>query len=346
MNVYRSALVVVLAFGLALPTLAVNIVLDPGAFTKYGLGTDRESDAYQWWATSINGTGEVRFGRDGGGAYGPQAVSVNAGATVVNLSLENNTILVGSIFLDEDGNVESYTGGLTSYVDDTTGYQAFQFVTHPVTFDLNGYTGGWHIQDVHWDPRSATVWTYSLPATVREGDVYTIRTPGTEAARFTLGTDGKPTVTQPGSAGLVFDDASGALMFTNVVPITYTWACSDESVDVGNLPWYPGWPGGTGGGGDKRGAEGTLGLIPGAAYNIGWYSLDYYNKFGGAWDDQNFAVPDDPTGWSCVLTYRVPDNIETSARVYTLTLAGPAIPEPMTMSLLTLGGLALLRRRR
>jgi len=346
MNGYRIALVLVLAFGLAMPTMAVSVIIDPDAFTKdigNGIGTDRGSDAYQWYATSVNGKGDDQFGRDGGSRYGQQTVSVNADATVVHLV--TNSILVGSILLDENGNIESYTGGLTSFVDDVSGLQGFKFITYPVTLNLSGYTGGWFMQDVNYDPRDATVWSYSLPVTMREGDAYVLRTPGTEA-RFTLGIDGKPTVTVPGTAGLAYDESAGELKLTNVADITYTWTSSIENENWASVQWWADW-GLSMGGGDKKGQEGTMGFIPGVDYSIGWYSLDYYNQFGGTWDNRSFSIPADPTGWSQTFTYTVPPYEGNDAgRVYTLTLTGPAIPEPATMSLLTLGGLALLRRRR
>ena len=202
------------------------------------------------------------------------------------------------------------------------------FNTHPVTLDTTGYDSGLWINNVNWQAGAdGHLLTYNLPATLR--GAYAVTTPGGRNGLFTVDTDGALAVTDPGSMGLAVVD--GVLRFTNTCAVQYQWEGRDLPAD---LSWWAG--GGPQGGGQDKGVAGVTGFVPGE-YAISHATLPPGNWYGGA----TFTIPDNiPTGWEKTITYVTRDH-----GTWTLTLTYPAVPEPATLTLLTAGGLAILRRR-
>ena len=275
------------------------------------------------------------------GAFGPQAPSA------------------GTFTVDAAGNITDYTAGafLTHDDDETIAVGTLKLVSHPVVFNMNGYNSGWNMPSEITHQNSAipapyVSSTYYMPATVTGS--YQIYTPGSstadnatyQSARFSIGLDGVPAVVNPGAPGLAYEN--GQLVFTNVFEVTYQWTRDNGTGAVPySVSWWPG-EGGAAGGGDKGGSEGILGLVPGR-YDVGYASLEgsvSNSTVGwtsdGVSNNKTFDVVDDHTlSWVKTITFA-----STDGYLYTLTLTRVGIPEPATMSLLALGGLAMLRRAR
>jgi len=327
----RWSILVVLALFITGPALAVAITIDPGLYAD---AKARSSDRLQWNANPINGDPSAGlFGEDGGHRFGPQAVDVTPGATV-NISI--GSMFVGSFSADDNGVI-------TSEYEDTAftiSGSKVTFITYPVAVDTNGYNGGWVMPQVNHQVRASNApggfFTYDLPVT--SSGAYVLHTPGATSnglyqdATFTVSpVDGFLSVTNPGAAGLTLVGGT-TLAFTNKVEVEYQWARSD-----GLSPGVSWWAGdGSCAGGDDKRDSGTYVLVPGL-YDIGWANLP-----AGAWKDgvKGFEVFNNDQGWVKTLTYTTNDDI-----VYTLTLTRVGVPEPATMSLLVLGGLAMLKRR-
>ncbi|MCL2700260.1 MAG: PEP-CTERM sorting domain-containing protein [Phycisphaerae bacterium] len=202
------------------------------------------------------------------------------------------------------------------------------FNTHPVTLDTTGYDSGMWINNVNWQAgASGHQFTYNLPATL--SGAYAVTTPGGRTGLFTVATDGTVAVTDPGPMGLAVVD--GALRFTNTYPIEYKWAGQNVPDD---LLWWAG--DGPQGGGPDKGVAGVTGVVPGE-YAVSWSTLPAGNWYGGA----TFVVPETiQPGWTKTLTYNTVNH-----GPWTLTLSYP-VPEPAALTLLALGGMAVMLRRR
>ena len=338
MNVlYRALVVMVSVVVVSSAAAQVPITIDPG---DYSLGEFRGSDRFQWNASPlIDDERDGLFGHDGNHRYGPQGAKVNPGTVRISISSigSHPQIFVGDFDVDASGVITSDYEGTVFTIDGST----IRLITHEVLIDMGRYNGGWKIPSVNHHVRASHgpngLFAYNLPVTTT--GAYVVLTPGStkdglyKDAVFTVDASGQVTVTEPGAAGL--EMKGGKLTFTNVFDVEYQWERSDgESFGVS---WWAG--GGEMAGGDDKGVSGTLGLVPGI-YDIGWHSLP-----AGTWDnnDNAFEFTGNDDYWTKTLTYTANDGL-----IYTLALTygTPPIPEPATMSLLALGGLAILRRRK
>jgi len=364
----RWSILVALALIIAGPALAapVTITVDTGLFSPNVNPGDRchwsVSPVAEWWNPNANEGagewqaigGELAFGVDPQ-RWGAQGVNVTPD-TPVNASIGG--VFMGNFAVDESGDISTDYGHVFA-VDNTTSTVTLK--THEVVVDMNRYNGSFWLNSVNWFPGTVNTqqFTYHLPAYT--DNVYTIDTsagkPGSTNATFRVNPDkdGNVEVLEAGSAGL--DVIDGKLTFTNVREIQTVWTITtdddtdtfglsnghDVITDIRRVWWW------AGGGGDKNALATSIFCVPGT-YEIGYVGIPgEWNVGAYAWEGglRTFVVPEDPTvSIDETFTMKLPYN-NAPGKFVTMTLAVSyvGIPEPMTMSLLAVGGLAMLKRR-
>jgi len=344
------------------------------------------------------------------------AVDVYPGAAAYSASAPYP--YAGRFSVDATGNITDYTAGAfkTNADDPSIAPGTIQMVTHPVTFNFNGYNCGWHMlnntvvycaaprnaagtasntdaQDFHYGHPDV----YNLPASLvsLSGDqtAYTIMTPGSvvktasndpkyRSSQFSVDLNGNVTIQEPGAAGLAVTADGKGIEFTNVSTIEYQLMRSTDGGEtwtpVSLANWWSGFSGFNKNAVDNRkDPTDPSTATPGWGYIYcvaGEYPIGNLNGIGvtgapglltnltewtrlsdeatgagnvsGAW--RTFEVPDnDGTFWSETFMIEVTGEHAQKGDLYMMTLTrAETVPEPATMSLLALGGLALLRRRR
>jgi len=250
---------------------------------------------------------------------------------------------IGTLRIAEDGAggyAVDYDGPNFTWEVQGNGDITISFVTQPLTFDIGDYQGGWWLNEYgpSWQARGNK--TYDLPVEFSGANFYT---PGSNNY-FSRSADGTVTV---GSSDRNIGLAGGQDIITIAQPLelTYTtnfpaerWVWAGDGPTAGGIGNKPSNDGHLAHDGDAE-TVWTINYLPG-----GFQLESQIIELAGGWvGSRMFNIPDydDAIGWSQTVYYELEDGT-----TYFFTLNGPAVPEPMTMSLLTLGGVALLRRRR
>jgi len=245
-----------------------------------------------------------------------------------------------------------------------------RIVTKPFVLDMNGYQGGWYMNNTNGKQRNSGTATYNLPVVFNNIWVGTFgahtplsrRVDGTGDDAVSVIFRGNSGADNFGGVQLDGSDTSVAKFVT--IPLAWEWV--DASGNVSSVPetFWVGFAGdstGPGGGntgyGDPLfGQSGEYVFLPGTS--IAAYLFDGARP-QNAGDNMNylvisdrreFTIPSDVIAlaeaaddglWTTILTFG------TAGGEYYLRLSYDSnpVPEPAAMSLLALGGLALLRRK-
>jgi len=221
--------------------------------------------------------------------------------------------------------------------------------TAPVYFDISGYDSAWRLPNYFWQSGKESSMSVILP---REFSQLNIRTPGSDNY-FSRNGEGQIQVTS--DKGISFDTGhDGTTDFLKFAAESLiTLSVARDTPDYG---WFAcGFGNGDGYGRNFQhknfaavtGAQ-DVRLVAGDYVMMDLLVEEGLCKFVD--NSQYFTVPADATDWSHLVTFvgLVDDAAKgvVKDQVYTLKLTGPVgVPEPATMTLLALGGLAMLRRR-
>jgi len=221
--------------------------------------------------------------------------------------------------------------------------------TAPMAVNVGSYQGGWNIHNnITWG--GAGNYTANLPLAFDNAHFYT---PGNQNT-FSRAADGKITVADR-DGGIVVLAGDGSLTIDPSLIVTLTYNM-DEGMPDG---WYQfNGAGGTGigigntGNGHNTYGEGTVNFMPGV-YNIevggsnnwvdgsGRVTIPFDINNPDAWEAAGWTYT--TKGWTHTASWV---DGETTSNMMIFYAGAVPVPEPVTMTLLALGGLAMLRRGR
>jgi len=201
------------------------------------------------------------------------------------------------------------------------------FLTQQLDLTMNGYQSGWVLPKVSWQNSGDKTYTVPMDFTT------TISTPGNTFG-FSMDPSGLITVdSQPGTGALLVG-GQNQMYFDGLVSF----------VVEGSIPGlqFTGNSGDMGGGDSLKDGE-TFTVLPGTYKLFNWDTArgDQSGWWVNGVNTDQVTIPSVITDdWGLSISWVNPANGD----VYGMTVG--SVPEPATMSLLALGGLALLRRRR
>jgi len=343
------AMAVLLAAG---PAVAVSVEIDPGLYKPSVL--DMHS-----------ARGQYRIG-DGLWLADTQTVDITTFGKDINVQAISNGCSIGTfqVVYDLDNDyyyLTSSSPSLKCTGNSADGNLKVEFQTAPMTFSLGQYHGGWNIDHLNW--QAATSQTFYLPVYFTNA---AFLTPGSQTF-FGRDFDGETTsVTVGGSTTgvqLVASKNGATDILTvsddSIVPVTYSSAGMPQG--YGFYYWCGG---GAMAGGLCNSGTGHLFLPDGTVnYLPGTYSISTNATGGGEYQGQwqngseTFTIYVDSNDPLQTAYFKDKNGnlssthtaylLGNDGNMYTMVFHVPLpLPEPATMTLLTLGGLALLRRRK
>jgi len=351
MFIKRAILIVVAATVITAPAVAqVTVTIDPD-----GLGTG------YYFVSSSNG-GNIFTHADGSQSVFHQV----SGAKPLTLQEADlgRPVYVSMLRLQQTGEyfwveeldngnytVHSNSPNLIGSVN--TPNPAVSFATAPVNFVTSGSENGWLITGHNITGSQAGDGSMNFPLVFSNMQ---LQTPGGNTF-FARAANGMVTVnTASSTANMTFVESQNTLTVSPESVITIGFKVDEEFPATG---WYLGLgsngsgygtlvvPHGFGGGytGEIRFVPGTYDIVTSNVTS----NIDAYDWKGGAWANgiSGFVLPANAVDieWSDVLVFHGKDGDGNDKDYYIHFWAVQPIPEPATMSLLALGGFALLRRR-